>query len=75
MILEKQFIKSIPVGYKEKVLDKLQKFEEQLLECENKIRELPAGYWVRMIKNTNIFNAIRIYVMIGLFFLNISFAL
>ncbi|MGG7159844.1 UvrD-helicase domain-containing protein [Clostridium baratii] len=55
MILAEQFIKSIPVGYKEKVLNKLVKFEKQLLRCENIIRELPAGYWVRAIKNTNIF--------------------
>lgn len=55
MIISEQFLKSIPIGKKEVVFNKLMKFEEQLLKYENKIRELPAGYWVRAIKNTEIF--------------------
>lgn len=55
MILAEQFLKSISLGYKEKVLCKLDKFEKELLACQNKIRELTSGYWVRRIKNTDVF--------------------
>jgi tetratricopeptide (TPR) repeat protein len=55
MIIAEQFFKSIPLQDKDKILSKLDKFEKQLLDGENIIRELPAGYWVRNIKNTNIF--------------------
>lgn len=55
MIISEQFLKSIPLGYKNNIFSKLIKFEKQLLECENRIRELPAGYWVRRVKNTLVF--------------------
>lgn len=55
MILAEEFFKSIPLGYKEKILSKLYEFECELLKSENKIRELRAGYWVRRIKNTDVF--------------------
>lgn len=55
MIVTKQFIKTLPQGRSEKILKKLDMFEKHLLEAENQIRELPAGYYVRCIKNTNIF--------------------
>jgi hypothetical protein len=55
LILAEEFFKSIPLGYKEKILSKLYEFECELLKSENKIRELRAGYWVRRIKNTDVF--------------------
>jgi len=55
LILEEEFFKSIPLGYKERILSKLYEFECELLKSENKIRELRAGYWVRRIKNTDVF--------------------
>ncbi len=55
MIVAEQFLKSIPKDIKQDVLNKLSKFEQQFLQVEKKIRELPAGYWVRRIKNTDIF--------------------
>ncbi|OON99803.1 MAG: hypothetical protein ATN35_10785 [Epulopiscium sp. Nele67-Bin004] len=53
MILEKRFLKSIPIGHN--ILPKLLNFEKQLLDAGSMIRELPAGFWVRKINNTNIF--------------------
>lgn len=55
MILAEEFFKSIPLGYKEKILPKLYEFECELLKNENQIRGLRAGYWVRRIKNTDVF--------------------
>lgn len=55
MIVANQFIKTLPQGRREKILKKLHMFEKQLLDVENQIRELPAGYYVRCIKNTDIF--------------------
>lgn len=55
MIVANQFIKTLPQGRSEKILKKLHMFEKHLLEAENQIRELPAGYYVRCIKNTDIF--------------------
>lgn len=55
MIVTNRFIKTLPQGDRKKILRKLDIFEKHLLEAENKIRELPAGYYVRCIKNTDIF--------------------
>ena len=55
MIVANHFIKTLPLGRREKILKKLDMFEKHLLEAENQIRELPAGYYVRCIKNTDIF--------------------
>lgn len=55
MIISEQFLKSIPLECKQNIISKLDRFENELLRCENKIRELPAGYWVRNVKNTDVF--------------------
>lgn len=55
MIVANQFIKTLPINKKEQILRKLNIFEKHLLEAENQIRKLPAGYYVRCIKNTDIF--------------------
>jgi len=55
MIVADQFIKTLPQGRKEIILKKLNIFEQDLLEAENQIRKLPAGYFVRCIKNTDIY--------------------
>lgn len=55
MIISEQFLKSIPLGNKNTVLNKLKSFEVLLKSNENIIREMPAGFWVRNIKNTDVF--------------------
>lgn len=55
MIISEQFLKSIPLGNKNTVLNKLKSFEVLLKSNENRIREIPAGFWVRNIKNTDVF--------------------
>ncbi|ONI45327.1 hypothetical protein AN641_00640 [Candidatus Epulonipiscioides gigas] len=53
MIIEQNFFKNIPLGYD--IIVKLLNFEKQLLEAQNQIRELPLGYRIRKVNNTNIF--------------------
>lgn len=53
MILEQKFFKSLPKGTM--WIKKLYEFENRLMEVKHQIRELPAGYWVRKIKGTNIY--------------------
>lgn len=55
MIVAEQFLKSIPKYIKQEVFNRLTRFEQLFLENEKQIRELPAGYWVKRIKNTDIF--------------------
>ena len=54
-VIGKKFNKSLPIEKKENILKKMNYFTQQLLNVEGKIRELPSGFWVRRIKNTNIF--------------------
>lgn len=48
-------MKSIPLELKSTILHKLHEFQESLYEAEGKIRDLPAGYWIRKVKNTDIY--------------------
>ncbi|OON96504.1 MAG: hypothetical protein ATN31_01785 [Candidatus Epulonipiscioides saccharophilum] len=53
MIIEQNFLKNIPIGYD--VISKLLNFEKQLLEMEYKLKEMPRGYGICKVSNTNIF--------------------
>lgn len=53
MILEQKFFKSLPKG--SAWINKLSEFENRLMEVNHQIKELPAGYWVRRVKGTNIY--------------------
>lgn len=55
MIISKKFLKSVPPNLITNILKKLQNFQESLQQSEGKIREIPAGYWIRKVKNTEIF--------------------
>ncbi|MDQ0252767.1 tetratricopeptide (TPR) repeat protein [Evansella vedderi] len=55
MIISKQFLKSIPQQSKDTVLKKLESFQQVLMESEGMIREIPAGYWIRKVKNTDVY--------------------
>lgn len=55
MIISKQFLKNVPPHIKESILKKLQSFHNALQDAEGMIREIPAGYWIRKVKNTDVF--------------------
>ena len=54
-IIGQNFYKSLPRNEKEKILNKIKSFCEELVRTEGIIREISSGFWVRKIKNTNIF--------------------
>lgn len=54
-IIGQNFKKSLPLGREEIILNKIKHFQNQLIESKGLIRELPSGFWVRKIRNTNIF--------------------
>lgn len=53
MVIEQNFFKNIPIGYD--IISKLLQFEKQILEAQYQIRELPRGYGICKVSNTNIF--------------------
>lgn len=55
MIIAKQFLKSLPRHSRLTILDKLANFEQTLLDVQGVLYEIPAGFWIRRVKNTNIF--------------------
>ncbi len=54
-IIGQNFYKSLPRNEREKVLNKIRSFSEELARSEGIIREISKGFWIRRIKNTNIF--------------------
>ncbi|MGL5574064.1 MAG: hypothetical protein ACRDCW_00680, partial [Sarcina sp.] len=55
-LITKKFFGNIKdKGHKGKILSQLEKFERALVENKEFIREIPKGFWIRKINNTNIF--------------------
>ena len=55
-LITNDFLKNLSKDNKKDiVLKKLSQFENQMIEKEIQIRNLPKGFWVRKIKNTEIY--------------------
>lgn len=55
ILVSNDFFKHIPIEYKNKIIEKIQYFETNLLDVASIIRDIPSGFWIRRINNTNIF--------------------
>lgn len=55
-LITKDFLKNLSKDNKQSiVLNKLSQFQQLMIEKESQIRNLPKGFWVRKIKNTEIY--------------------
>ncbi|MGL6107763.1 tetratricopeptide repeat protein [Romboutsia sp.] len=55
-LITKDFLKNLSKDNKQNVvLNKLSQFQQLMIEKESQIRNLPKGFWVRKIKNTEVY--------------------
>lgn len=55
IVLSDRFLESIPVEKKEFIIKKLNYFNDNLLNAKSLIKDIPHGFWIRRVKNTQVY--------------------
>lgn len=55
ILVTDDFYKNVPIEHKEQVMRKLEYFRYNIIENKNKIKDMPKGFWIKKINNTDIY--------------------